>query len=67
MELLSPAFFLGLALGIIVIGFLAIGSFERGYDHAIRAPFRAELRARHPVGRRNISARRNDERERHTA
>ncbi len=67
MELLSPAFFLGLALGIIVIGFLAIGSFERGYDHAVRAPFRAELRARHPAGRRNSFARRNEERERHIA
>lgn len=68
MELLSPAFFLGLALGIIVIGFLAIGSFERGYDHAVRAPFRAELRARHPIARRSVTARLDDELERrHTA
>lgn len=37
---------IGLMLGVIVIGFLAIGSYGRGYDAAQRAPWRLELRRR---------------------
>jgi hypothetical protein len=38
----------GLALGLIVIGFLAIAAYQRGYDDAIgrRKMWRAELVAR---------------------
>jgi mannose/fructose/N-acetylgalactosamine-specific phosphotransferase system component IIC len=35
---------IGAALGLIVIGFLSIGSYERGYDAAIREQ---TLRRRH--------------------
>lgn len=37
---------LGVTLGMIVTGFLAIGSYGRGYDAAQRAPWRLELRRR---------------------
>ncbi|HEV8230051.1 MAG TPA: hypothetical protein VGQ86_08850 [Candidatus Limnocylindria bacterium] len=43
-----PLWFLaGLALGLIMAGFLAIGSYQRGYQSARRRSFGAELRSRH--------------------
>lgn len=48
--LLDPTWFLlGLGIGLIVIGFLALGSYDRGYAKARGEAFRAELHARHPV------------------
>jgi hypothetical protein len=38
---------IGVTFGLIVIGFLAIGAYNRGYDAALRAPWRLELRRRH--------------------
>lgn len=37
---------LGVTLGMIVTGFLAVGSYDRGYDAAQCAPWRLELRRR---------------------
>jgi len=38
----------GLALGMILMAFLAIGTYQRGYDdgYRLRRPWRAELAAR---------------------
>ena len=40
-------FFIGLGMGLMVMAFSALGSFERGADHARRAPWMLELAARH--------------------
>lgn len=51
----------GLALGMIIVGFLAIGAYERGYGEALqrRKAWRTELVARTVVGTRAlVSARR---------
>jgi hypothetical protein len=48
--LLDPLWFLaGLAIGLIVIGFFALGSYDRGYARARDESFRAELHRRHPI------------------
>jgi hypothetical protein len=49
---------IGLALGLIVIGFLAIAAYERGYDEAIgkRKQWRAELVARRVAAQRTLAA-----------
>ncbi len=43
----------GLALGIIVVGFLAVNAFQRGYDEAAfrRRRWRAEIVARRAAER----------------
>lgn len=48
----------GLALGLIVIGFLAIAAYERGYDEAVgkRKEWRAELVARRTAAARMLTA-----------
>jgi hypothetical protein len=45
----------GVTLGMIVIAFLAIGSYSRGYDAAQRAPWRLELRRRSASATRRVS------------
>jgi hypothetical protein len=42
-------FFLGLVIGIVMAGFSAIGSFERGADSVRKAPWRLELATRRAV------------------
>jgi hypothetical protein len=39
-------FFVGLAMGIVVAGFCAVGSFERGVDSVRRTPWKLELAGR---------------------
>jgi len=39
-------FFIGLVVGIVVTGFVAVGSFERGADSVRMKPWRTELAAR---------------------
>jgi hypothetical protein len=39
----------GLAFGLIVVGFIALGSYERGLEHARRERFSAELARRRIV------------------
>jgi hypothetical protein len=51
----------GIALGMIIVGFLAIGAYDRGYSEALerRKAWRSELVARTVVGTRAlVSARR---------
>jgi hypothetical protein len=43
---LDLSFLLGLALGVIVTGFCAIGSFSRGFDSVRRTAWSRELDAR---------------------
>jgi hypothetical protein len=44
---------IGLALGLIIIGFLAIAAYQRGYEEAVgkRRVWRAELVARRAAAR----------------
>ena len=44
----------GIALGVLIVGFLAVGAYNRGYDDALfrRKDWRAEL-----VARQNVAAR----------
>jgi hypothetical protein len=42
-------FLTGLALGVILVGFVALGSYERGRESARRERFNAELVARRVV------------------
>jgi len=46
----------GLALGMIIVGFLAIGAYDRGYAEALerRKAWRTELVARTLVGARAL-------------
>jgi hypothetical protein len=46
----------GLALGMIIVGFLAIGAYDRGYTEALerRKAWRTELVARTVVGTRAL-------------
>jgi hypothetical protein len=43
---LDLSFVIGLALGVIVTGFCAIGSFDRGFDSVRRTSWSRELDAR---------------------
>src|SRR2546430_9313783 len=45
-------FFIGLATGILIAGFSALGAFDRGVDSARRRPWLAELAARRDADRR---------------
>ena len=49
-------FFVGLAVGIVITGFVALGSFERGADSVRNAPWRMELMARHAIHARRGTA-----------
>ena len=57
METFAAGLVLGLALGLIVIGFLAIAAYERGYDEAVgkRKYWRAELVARRTAAARTLA------------
>jgi len=48
----------GIALGMIIVGFLAIGAYERGFSEALerRKAWRTELVARTVVGTRALVA-----------
>lgn len=50
----------GIALGMIIVGFLAIGAYDRGYGDALerRRAWRTELVARTSVGTRSLVAQR---------
>ncbi len=46
----------GVALGVVIVGFLAIGAYDRGFTSAMerRKVWRGELVARQVVARRTI-------------
>lgn len=48
----------GIALGVLIVGFLAVGAYNRGYDDAFfrRKDWRAELVARQSVVARAMPA-----------
>lgn len=48
----------GIALGVLIVGFLAVGAYNRGYDDALfrRKDWRAELVARQTVAARMPAA-----------
>jgi TRAP-type C4-dicarboxylate transport system permease large subunit len=48
----------GLALGLVIVGFLAIAAYQRGYDEAFgrRKEWRAELVARKAAVRNLVTA-----------
>jgi len=52
--LLGAGLMAGIALGVLIVGFLAVGAYNRGYDDALfrRKDWRAELVARQTVAAR---------------
>lgn len=56
MALFIVGMLIGVAFGVIIIGFLAVGAYERGFSEALerRKAWRAELVARHAVSQRMI-------------
>jgi hypothetical protein len=60
MVLFAIGLMAGIALGMIIVGFLAIGAYDRGYGEALerRKAWRTELVARTAVGTRSLVANR---------
>ena len=58
MVLFAIGLMAGLALGMIIVGFLAIGAYDRGYGEALerRKAWRTELVARTVTGTRALAA-----------
>ena len=58
MEALALGILIGLAFGVLVIGFLAVGAYERGFNEALhrRKVWRAELVARQAAAHRTLTA-----------
>lgn len=56
LAVLALGFVAGIALGILTIGFLALGAYNRGYEDALfrRKDWRAELVARQTVAARTV-------------
>lgn len=57
MEAFVVGLLAGVALGVIVIGFLAVGAYDRGFNEALlrRKAWRTELVARQVAAQRVIS------------
>lgn len=57
METFMVGLFIGVALGLVVIGFLAVGAYDRGFNEALlrRKAWRAELVARQTAAQRVLS------------
>ncbi len=49
--------FMGVALGVIVVGFLAVGAYDRGFNEALlrRKAWRTELVARQAAAQRVLT------------
>ena len=58
MALFAAGLMAGIALGVLIVGFLAVGAYNRGYDDALfrRKDWRAELVARQAVAGRAMPA-----------
>lgn len=56
MALFAIGLMAGIAVGMLIVGFLAAGSYNRGYDDALfrRKDWRAELVARQTVAARAL-------------
>lgn len=57
MEAFVVGLLLGVALGLVVVGFLAVGAYDRGFNEALlrRRAWRAELVARQSAAQRVLS------------
>lgn len=57
MEAFVIGLLLGVALGLVVVGFLAVGAYDRGFNEALlrRKAWRAELVARQSAAQRVLS------------
>ena len=49
---------IGLAFGVVIVGFLAVGAYDRGFNEALlrRKAWRAELVARQAVAHRMLAS-----------
>ena len=58
MEALLVGIVIGVAFGVTVVGFLAVGAYDRGYGEALhrRKAWRAELVARQAAVHRGLTA-----------
>ncbi|TMB61132.1 MAG: hypothetical protein E6I57_08000 [Chloroflexi bacterium] len=57
MEAFVVGIMIGVAFGVIVVGFLAVGAYDRGFNDALhrRKAWRAELVARQAAAQRMLS------------
>ena len=57
MEAFVVGLLIGLAFGVIVVGFLAVGAYDRGFNEALhrRKAWRAELVARQAAAQRVLT------------
>jgi hypothetical protein len=60
MLVFAAGLIVGIALGVVFLGFLAVAAYDRGFDDALerRAPWRAELKARRAFAMRRFTERR---------
>ncbi len=58
LEVFATGLIIGVALGVVIVGFLAIGAYERGFSEALhrRKAWRAELVARQAVAQRMLGS-----------
>ena len=58
MEAFAVGLMIGVALGVIIVGFVAVGAYERGFNEALhrRRVWRAELVARQAAAHRVLTA-----------
>jgi len=58
MEAFAVGLVIGVAFGVIVVGFLAVGAYDRGFNEALhrRKAWRAELVARQAAAHQVITA-----------
>ncbi len=58
MEAFIVGLLIGLAFGVIVVGFLAVGAYDRGFNEALhrRKAWRTELVARQAAAQRVLTA-----------
>ena len=57
MEAFTVGLMIGVALGVIIVGFLAVGAYDRGFNEALhrRRVWRAELVARQAAAHRVLT------------
>ena len=57
MEAFVVGLMFGIALGVIIVGFLAVGAYDRGFNEALhrRRVWRAELVARQAAAQRVLA------------